>query len=199
MSTNQYGQSNVSAPDELAATHQLGARIDSYPYQKAQGIIVVSVFVFIIIGELIIGLPVGLFFVLSAFLHDPSSASNGASPGAQLFLVLFGVVLTAAFLGLILYSIKRIITSCRDFGTTIHLYKGGLIRAKGSKADVLRWDQVSDVREKVSGGTRSRATHTYTLRLVDGRKLIFNDLFENVQLLGNHLLREIPPKGQRSR
>ena len=46
MSQGQYQMSNVPAPDELAAMHQLGERIDSYPYQKVQGIIVIIVFLF---------------------------------------------------------------------------------------------------------------------------------------------------------
>ena len=188
MSQDQYQLSGVAAPDELAAMHQLGEQIDSFPYQKAKGIAVVIVFLLVIIGEVIIGLPFGLVLVFVPFLLNPANARESMSPLAQVAISVLGVLLVAVFLAVIGLCVKRIITSCRGFGATIYLYKNGLIQTKGNKADVLRWDQVSDVRELVHRGGRFNTTHTYTLRLVDGRKFIFNDLFQNVQLLGSYLM-----------
>ena len=194
MSQGQYQMSNGAAPDELAAMHHLGERLDAYPYQKGQGILVISVLLWAIIAEVIIGLPFGFLVVFAPFLFHPTSAQDSMSPVAQLEITGVGVLLVAGFLGVIWLCVKRILTSCRNFGTTIYLYKGGLIQTKGSKAEVLRWDQVRDVRESVYRGRRFRTTHTYTIRLVDGRKFIVNDLFKNVQLLGYYLMQENPTR-----
>jgi hypothetical protein len=188
MSQSQYQASNVPALDELATMHQLGARIDSYSYQKGGGIFTIVVFLFIIIGVILIGLPFAFLLVFASFL--PTSPGESISPVAIAVVTIFGVLLVVGFLGVIGYGVMRIVTSWRGFGSTIYLYRGGFIYAKGNKVEALRWDQVSNVRESASGGTRFRAMHTYTIRLVDGRKFRFNDLYENIQSLGSHLMRE---------
>jgi hypothetical protein len=175
--------SNILTPDEMAATHQLGGQLGSYPYQKVRGIISLLVFSFMAISMGIIGIPLALAALVATFvyLHPTRDVSD-------LLILVLAVFFLAFFVWGLWISIKGIVTCSRYFGSIIYLYSRGLILIKGRKARLLRWEQVSDVQEKEKRaylrGIYTGTSFTYTLRLVDGKKLIFTSLIKDVTDLG---------------
>lgn len=184
---NVYQRPKVQASNELASIHQLGEWRGSYPYKMVVGIICIVAFSFAAIADGIIFLPLIVFamgYSLVA-LGPPRSM-------ADITLVFFGILFIAGILWATWICIKGCINSCRNFGSTIHLYAEGIIRKRGNKADLLSWDQVSEVRETEKRASfRGRYTgtvYTYTIRSVDGRTFIFTSLIKDIEDLGMSLL-----------
>jgi hypothetical protein len=157
---------------ELAARYQLGPPMAEYQrwFQPRE-----------LIGSAALIL-VGLFFVFGSLFTT--------SPDGPLGFLIVGLIFIAA--GLIWPLIFLL-----NFSHRVYVCAEGLIQVRGSKADVVRWDQVESFLQAVTRRT-TRAygipvarftSHIYTVRRMDGTKLTFKDGLRNVENLGNTIAR----------
>lgn len=74
----------------------------------------------------------------------------------------------------------------------------GIVRAKGSGAEVARWDDVDTftfaITDHYRNGVKTGTTHIYTLTLRDGRKIVYNDVIRNVAALGDMIQDMVTPR-----
>jgi len=72
----------------------------------------------------------------------------------------------------------------------VYIFTTGFIRAKGRKGEVVRWDQVQAIWEKV---TRSRysTSFTYTVQRADGQTFKQGSPLQNSRDMGLRMMREI--------
>jgi hypothetical protein len=127
---------------------------------------------------------VGLIFLVVAF----ASAGAGQSLGLVLVALIF---ISAGLLAPLMFLLKR--------GQRVYLCTEGLAHVKGGQPDVVRWDQVEAVVQAVTRQTirvhfipvAVITHHAYTVHRRDGRKLVFQDRWRNVEHLGTTLAREV--------
>ena len=184
---HMYQQPEAQAPNEFASIHHLGEWRGSYPYKMVVGVICILAFSFAAIADALIFLPViGFALGYSLLALEPPRSL------ADMSLVLFGILFVAGIVWGAWVCIKACLNSCRNFGSTIYLYAEGLISKRGSKVDVLKWDQVSEVRETEKRASfRGRYTgtvFTYTICSVEGKTFIFTSLIKDIEDLGMSLL-----------
>jgi hypothetical protein len=71
------------------------------------------------------------------------------------------------------------------------LYEHGFAYHNQSELMSVRWSEVASfymsITRNYTNGVYTGTTHIYTVHLMDGRKLVFGDVFENVEALGNGL------------
>ena len=156
----------------LASTHQLGTLQAQYRAKLA-----------ILSGRAVAILTlIGILGGAGLLAYD-IILTHGTSPW-----ILLGVALLGAGLWLG-------INALRYYGLHIYVFTEGLVRVKGDKSTVVRWDQVKTMWQKVHRRFISSfylgTAHAYTLQRDDGKKFIFNDALKNVEFLGGTLLREV--------
>ncbi len=65
------------------------------------------------------------------------------------------------------------------YGLHVYTFTEGLVRVKGNTSDVIRWDQIKTIWQKVNkrylGSFQFGTTHVYTVQRDDGKKFRFND------------------------
>jgi hypothetical protein len=73
----------------------------------------------------------------------------------------------------------------------VYVYKYGFIFTKGNQPEVYRLDQVRafwcEVTDHYTNGRYSNTSHKYTVESDDGRKVVFDDHFKEVEHLGDWL------------
>lgn len=73
----------------------------------------------------------------------------------------------------------------------VQVFDDGFTRTLGGQTDVVRWDEVAEVWQNVTqsyrGNVRTNTTRIYTVRLTDGRKLVFNSQLDKIAGLGSTL------------
>lgn len=159
------------AVHQLAASHQLGAPAAEYRRWLRPWRIATSV---------VLTLP-GFFFLYIGLVFTPES-------------LLTPLIVALAFFGCALIWPLIFLVNIKH---RVYVFAEGLVQAKGSRVDVLRWDQVESFVQNVtrttntfSGIPLSRVTiHVYTVRRVDGTKLVFRDSLRHVEGLGNTIAR----------
>jgi Family of unknown function (DUF6585) len=81
------------------------------------------------------------------------------------------------------------------YGLRVYVFTEGLVRVKGNATDVIRWDQIKTIWQKVNkrylGSFHIGTTHVYTVQRDDGKKFKFNNGLNKVDALGNTLTQEI--------
>jgi len=81
------------------------------------------------------------------------------------------------------------------YGLRVYVFTEGLVWIRGNKSDVIRWDHMKMIWQKVNkrylGSFYIGTSHAYTVQRDDGKKFKFNDGLSNVEALGNTLIREI--------
>jgi hypothetical protein len=81
------------------------------------------------------------------------------------------------------------------YGLRVYVFTEGLVWIRGNKSDVIRWDHMKTIWQKVNkrflGSFSIGTVHSYTVQRDDGKKFKFNDGLSNVEALGNTLTREI--------
>jgi hypothetical protein len=81
------------------------------------------------------------------------------------------------------------------YGLRVYVFTEGLVRVKGNSTDVIRWDQIKTIWQKVNkrylGSFHIGTTHVYTVQRDDGKKFRFNNGLSKVDALGNTLTQEI--------
>lgn len=126
-----------------------------------------------------------LFFagmaLLITFVYIPFAISNNLS--IPVLLVLLGVT------GYTIYYLAA------HFNVKVYVFSEGLIRAKGRQGDVMRWEQIEAVWEKIVRYRRSLIpfykTYTYTVRRGDGAQFKFPSALKGNKLLGQTLQQEV--------
>ncbi len=82
----------------------------------------------------------------------------------------------------------------------IYLCSYGFVYLHGKKVHALRWDQIADAHGKAVQhhlyGAYLRTSHRYTIRSRDGKKIVLNDKFTDVERLGDHIIREFKQAGR---
>jgi hypothetical protein len=83
----------------------------------------------------------------------------------------------------------------RNRALFVQLYTNGLARVQGSKVELIRWDDIRDVRQSVTyryiNGGYFNSTHKYTVRTIDNRKLTFDDNIAGIHELGRKIQQEV--------
>lgn len=168
-------QVTLSSPSEvetLAAQHQLGAKVAEYRRWLRPSGIVTSALLAV----------AGLLVLLGA----SGTAGDGA---LELFII--GLLLVAcALIAPLMFLLNR--------GQRVYVFAEGLVQIKGSRSDVVRWDQVESVLQAIVKQTIRMylipvariIRHTYTVRRTDGTRLIFRDSLRGVEALGDRISRE---------
>ena len=81
------------------------------------------------------------------------------------------------------------------YGLHVYVFTEGLVRVKGNTSDVIRWDQIKTIWQKVNkrylGSFQFGTTHVYTVQRDDGKKFRFNNGLSKVDALGNTLTQEV--------
>lgn len=159
---------------QLAGMHQLGALQAEYKIalRKQQIILIVL--------ALLLG--IGLWALMFADLSDPNAGR----------LILGVGLLSLFFVGIAVYYLLYpvIYRSVR-----VYVCAGGFIFKKGNAVDIFRWEQIEAmwraVTKHYTNGIYTGTTHKYTVRRKDGKQVIFNDRFVNVEALGDTISRAI--------
>lgn len=86
-------------------------------------------------------------------------------------------------------------TALRKQKDRVVVFDTGLVRASGSKNEVVRWDELATVFQDITHyyryGVRTRTRHVYTLFTRDNRKVLLTDSIVNVEALGNTIQQEV--------
>ncbi|HLI70608.1 MAG TPA: DUF6585 family protein [Ktedonobacteraceae bacterium] len=72
----------------------------------------------------------------------------------------------------------------------VYIFTNGFIRARGVKGDVVRWDQVQAIWERVRQ-SRSGGTFIYNVQRNDGRVFVLGSPLQNSRDMGLRMMREI--------
>jgi len=78
----------------------------------------------------------------------------------------------------------------RTFNMRFYVFKNGFIYARGRKYRVVHWDQVVAVFQKHTA-SRYSSSHTYTVRVQEGRVIQIGDAVNRVIDLGTMIQREV--------
>lgn len=159
--------------EQLAATYQLGTPQSEYKVGYAGRKKVGLIILFIVL--------IGLGGLFGAAAADPSG-------GQQLVFVILSLACVAFAIYIVLQPV--IYRSWRAY-----VCSDGLLSVRGSKIEAFRWDQIEAMWQAVTrryyNGIYTGTTHIYTVRSSDGRQVVFNDRFANVEQLGDTISREI--------
>ena len=82
------------------------------------------------------------------------------------------------------------VRALRTFNVRFYVFKNGFIYARGRRYLVVCWDQVIAVFQKHAAG-RYGSSHTYTVRVQEGRKIQIGDAVNGVVDLGTMIQREV--------
>ena len=82
------------------------------------------------------------------------------------------------------------VRALRTFNVRCYVFKNGFIYARGRKYRVVRWDQIVAVFQKHAAG-RYSSSHTYTVRVQEGREIQIGDAVNRVIDLGATIQREV--------
>lgn len=170
--SQQIALSFASNVEALAAQHQLGAPVAEYRRWLRPSSIVYSVLLVV----------AGLLLLLIA----------GAGGGGALVSFIIGLVLfVCGLIAPLIFLLNR--------GQRVYVFAEGLMRTKGSRSEVVRWDQVESLRQAIVKITYKVlyvipvariVRHTYTVCQMDGTKLVFRDSLRGVEVLGDRVSRE---------
>lgn len=129
------------------------------------------------------------------------AAAIGISVGVTVLdlVVMVGFLMAGRFLVyLVVIPILMIIFAVRAvmYGNKIiYTFNGGMIHAKGQQLDVVRWDQIEAVWQKVVRVRYYyflyRTSYKYTVRRSDGATFTFNNVLRNVAELGQVIQHEV--------
>ncbi|BCL80438.1 hypothetical protein ccbrp13_29030 [Ktedonobacteria bacterium brp13] len=150
---------------QQAASYQLGAPLQVYK-PNAWSVYVLPVAALLIVLLPLLGLP-----------------SDGPASAILAFLILI-IVLIIAIIGFI-----------SGFNLKVYTFAEGLVRAKGSKIDVIRWDQVEAVWQKIIKhrryGIPIYTSYLYTVRRRDGTTFKFTGSLQAIKYLGETIQQEV--------
>jgi len=158
---------------QLAASYQLGTPLNEYKVGYGGRKKVALIIMFIVL--------IGLGGLFGAAAADPSTGQQALFVVLCLACVAFAIYLV---LQPVLYRSWRAYV-CSD----------GLLSVRGNKIEPFRWDQIEamwrSVTKHYTNGIYTGTTHVYTVRSSDGRQVVFNDRFANVEQLGDTISREV--------
>jgi len=91
------------------------------------------------------------------------------------------------------YAVWYLVT---NFNSKAYVFTEGLIRAQGSKIDVMRWEHIEAVWEKIvkhryRGLITIYTSYNYTVRRGDGAQFKFGSALKNTKQLGNAIQQEV--------
>lgn len=156
---------------QLAETYQLGTPQEEYSVQLTKKTL------FIGIASLILVVVLG-FFAYTLYTSPRNVNDTNNAP----FVLGVAVALLLVALYCLLYPLIY-----RSWH--VYVYSQGFVFTRGSKLDAFRWDQIESISQRVTrqyvNGIYTGTQHRYTLRGLDGRKIVLNDRITNVERLGN--------------
>jgi hypothetical protein len=82
------------------------------------------------------------------------------------------------------------VRALRTFNVRCYVFKNGFIYARGRKYRVVSWDQIVAVFQKHTAG-RYSSSHTYTVRVQEGREIQIGDAVNRVIDLGAMIQQEV--------
>lgn len=103
------------------------------------------------------------------------------------------IIALLLLLALTIYTIWYLVT---NFNLKAYVFTEGLIRAQGSKIDVMRWEHVEAVWEKIvkhrfRGLITIYTSYHYTVRRGDGTQFKFGSALKNTKQLGVAIQQEV--------
>ncbi len=150
---------------QQAASYQLGAPLQVYKPN------VWTVYVLSVAALLIV-------------LIDLLGLASGVSADAILVFLVLIIVL--------IIIIRRFLSG---FNLKVYTFAEGLVRAKGSKIDVIRWDQVEEVSQRIikrrSYGISIYTSYRYTVHRRDGTTFKFTGTLKAIKHLGQTIQQEV--------
>lgn len=104
-----------------------------------------------------------------------------------------GIIVLLVLLALSAYSIYYLVA---NYNVKAYVFTEGLVRAKGSKIDVMRWEHVEAVWQKIvkhryRGLITLYTSYTYTVRRSDGAQFKFTSALKDAKQLGEAIQQEV--------
>jgi hypothetical protein len=104
-----------------------------------------------------------------------------------------GILVLLVLLATAGYAIYHLVT---NYNLKAYVFTEGLIRARGSQVDVMRWEHIEAVWEKIvqyryRGIIPLYKDYTYTVRRGDGAQFKFNSALKDNKLLGEAIQQEV--------
>lgn len=146
---------------QQAEQYQLGSLLGTYKPQLSHPLA-------------IIGLIVG------AWVLDIIVIAVAASFGYILYFTIFLPIIA------LIYGIRAMF----HYNVRVYHFNAGLIKTKGQQFDVIRWDQVEAVWQKITK-SRYSTSYTYTVQRTDHKTFIFNSILRQIALLGQNIMQEV--------
>jgi hypothetical protein len=84
---------------------------------------------------------------------------------------------------IIIYCIRGLL-ACN---LRVYLFQNGFIYAKGGRLDVVRWDQVRYVWQRITRNRYGNTSHRYKIERNDGATFTLNSMLKNVGILGQNI------------
>ncbi|HZO74878.1 MAG TPA: DUF6585 family protein [Ktedonobacteraceae bacterium] len=154
---------------QFAATYQLGTPQAEYKVGFKKVRTIIAVIICVVLG--------GVF----------GAAAVSSSETQFVFSIL-----SVAFTAIALYYI---FTPVIYRSWHVYVCSDGFISTRGDKVEPFRWDQIEamwrSVTKHYTNGIYTGTTHVYTVRSSDGRQVVFNDRFSNVEQLGDTISRQV--------
>jgi len=151
---------------QLAATYQLGTPLQAYK-PKYNVAVAICIAVGVSVLDIIVMVAILVFI------------------GYLLYILLFIPI------AMIVFAVNAL----RHGNAKVYVFTNGLIQSKGQQNDVIRWDQVQAVWQKI---TKVRyyfyyysTTYKYTVRRNDGASFTFNNSLKRIADLGQTLQNEV--------
>jgi hypothetical protein len=135
--------------------------------------------IFGIIFATIIGGGLGIVFTVIAAKPAADGSSANFVGGSVIALICFGLAALAD------------VFAVRVLHRTVVVHANGMVVTQDKHQAIYRWDQAASVTQYIvrryTNGIYSGTTHRYTLRMMDGRRVVFSDGIRNVEQLGKQI------------
>lgn len=159
---------------QVAGAYQLGIPQEEFKIRYTPKLI--------ISGSIVLAL--GIFFGIATFAILQDGSGTETMFILLPFTLLFLIIGAYSLLKPALYSSRR-----------VYLCSNGFAYTHGGKTDIYPWQHIDAMWQQVTrryyNGIYTGTTHKYTIRRSDGAQLILNDIFPDVELIGNRIAQEI--------
>jgi hypothetical protein len=133
--------------------------------------------------------------------YQPSLTNPVAIMGLTIGVIVVDVVLAIVILGLgwivslliaipilmIVYCIRALTA----YNLRVYLFQNGFVYSKGSQSEVIRWDQVRTVWQRVLSSRYGRVSYRYTIERLDGTTFRVDTMLKNASMLGQNIQQEV--------
>jgi hypothetical protein len=133
--------------------------------------------------------------------YRPSMTNPVAIIGLTIGVIVVDIILAIVILSLgwIIYLLIAIpivmiiycINALAACNLRVYLFQNGFVSSRGGQPEVVRWDQVKTVWQRVVSSRYGRVSYRYTIERLDGVMFKVNTMLKNASLLGQNMQQEV--------